>query len=135
MDLSNHGMVEAPQQVTFFEAAAKSAILLKAASHLPQNKSFTIVRDAMLKNAPLVVQDETGIDYSPLNQTFDTVLYGRFIKPYRVFSNYNRELAKAYLTRQDEKPLPFRVGYFKDGNYALIVATRKPGSTGLPLQN
>ena len=135
MDLSNHGMVEAPQQVTFFEAAAKSAILLKAASHLPQNKSFTIVRDAMLKNAPLVVQDETGIDYSPLNQTFDTVLYGRFIKPYRVFSNYNRELAKAYLTRQDEKPLPFRVGYFKDGNYALIVATRKPGFTGLPLQN
>jgi hypothetical protein len=84
-----------------------------------------MIRDEMLNNAPMVVQDETGLDYQPLNQQFNTVLYGSFVKAYKVFSTYKTELAKAYKLRDDEKKLPFRIGYFKDGNYALIVATRK----------
>jgi hypothetical protein len=125
MDLSNDGMKASPEQLAFFDESAKSPILLKAASHLPQHPGFTIVRDAMLKNTPMVVQDETGLDYAPLSTQFDTVLYGSFVKAYKVFATYNHQLAKAYKDRVDEKPLPFRIGYFKDGNYALIVATRK----------
>jgi hypothetical protein len=125
MDLSNDGMKDKPSQLAFFRESAKSPVLLKAASHLPQHKGFTMIRDEMLHNAPMVVQDETGLDYQPLNQQFNTVLYGSFVKAYKVFSKYNTELAKAYKLRDDEKKLPFRIGYFKDGNYALIVATRK----------
>lgn len=126
MDLSNAGLKKAPQNLRFFEESSKSPILLKAASHLPQHKSFTLIREAMLSNAPFIIQDETGLDYKPLSQVFDTVLYGNFVKPYKVFLTYNLELVKAYQKRQGDKPLPFRIGYFKDGNYALIVATRKP---------
>ncbi|BDW10583.1 hypothetical protein PSHI8_06650 [Polynucleobacter sp. SHI8] len=125
MDLSNDGMKDSPAHLAFFRESAKSPVLLKAASHLPQHKGFTMIRDEMLNNAPMVVQDETGLDYQPLNQQFNTVLYGSFVKAYKVFSTYNTELAKAYKLRDDEKKLPFRIGYFKDGNYALIVATRK----------
>ena len=125
MDLSNDGMKDSPSHLAFFRESAKSPVLLKAASHLPQHKGFTMIRDEMLDNAPMVVQDETGLDYQPLNQQFNTVLYGSFVKAYKVFSTYNTELAKAYKLRDDEKKLPFRIGYFKDGNYALIVATRK----------
>jgi hypothetical protein len=125
MDLSNDGMKDSPSHLAFFRESAKSPVLLKAASHLPQHKGFTMIRDEMLNNAPMVVQDETGLDYQPLNQQFNTVLYGSFVKAYKVFSTYNTELAKAYKLRDDEKKLPFRIGYFKDGNYALIVATRK----------
>ena len=126
MDLSNDGMEENPSHLVFFSDSAKSPLLLKAASHLPQHKGFTMIRDEMLKNATMVVQDETGLDYRPLNEQFNTVLYGSFVKAYKVFSTYNIELARAYKQRDDEKQLPFRIGYFKDGNYALIVATRKP---------
>jgi len=126
MDLSNEGFKKSPQNLTYFEDAAKSPILLKAASHLPQHKDFTLVRDALLNHAPYIVQDETGLDYKPLSSVFNTVLYGRFVKAYKVFSTYNLELAKAYKDRDDEKPLPFRMGYFKDGNYALITAAKKP---------
>jgi hypothetical protein len=125
MDLSNDGMKEHPQNLAFFRQSAKSPILLKAASHLPQHKGFTMIRDEMLMNAPMVIQDETGLDYQPLNEKYNTVLYGNFVKAYKVFSTYNTELAKAYKDRNDEKPLPFRIGYFKDGNYALIVGTKK----------
>jgi len=126
MDLSNDGMKDNPAQLKFFGESAKSPLLLKAASHLPQHQGFTMIRDEMLNNAPMIVQDETGIDYQPLNKQFNTVLYGSFVKAYKVFSTYNTDLAKAYKQRDDEKQLPFRIGYFKDGNYALIVATRKP---------
>jgi hypothetical protein len=125
MDLSNEGMKDNVSQLAFFRESAKSPVLLKAASHLPQHPAFTLIRDEMLQNAPMIVQDETGLDYQPLNQQFNTVLYGSFVKAYKVFSKYNTELAKAYKLRDDEKKLPFRIGYFKDGNYALIVATRK----------
>jgi len=125
MDLSNDGMKDHPQNLAFFRQSTKSPILLKAASHLPQHKGFTMIRDEMLMNAPMVVQDETGLDYHPLNEKYNTVLYGSFVKAYKVFSTYNTELAKAYKDRNDEKPLPFRIGYFKDGNYALIVGTKK----------
>jgi hypothetical protein len=125
LDLSDRGLKADLSHWAFFQESAQSPILLKAASHLPQNHSFTFIRDAMLNNAPFIVQDETGLDYLPLSKKFDTVLYGNFVRSYQFFSKYNQDLAKAYKDRNDERPLPFRVGYFKDGNYALIVATRK----------
>jgi len=125
MDLSNAGLNRSPHKLRFLEESSKSPILLKAASHLPQHKNFTLIRDAILNNSPFIIQDETGLDYKPLCKSFNTVLYGNFVKPYKVFSTYNVELVKAYQNRHDENPLPFRIGYFKDGNYALIVATRK----------
>ena len=125
MDLSNEGMNSNPQNLIFFKVASQSPVLLKAASHLPQHPGFTIIRNEILARSPMIVQDETGLDYYPLSQHFDTVLYGNFVKAYKVFSTYNVQLAKAYEERNDEKHLPFRIGYFKNGNYSLIVAKRK----------
>jgi len=125
MDLSNDGLKKTPQNLIFFDSSSKFPILLKAASHLPQHKNFTLISDLMLKNAPYIVQDETGLDYKPLKKLFDTSLYGDFEKPYKVFSNYNQDLVKAYQELIDKKPIPFRIGYFKNGSYALIVAVRK----------
>ena len=125
MDLSDKGFEESPQNYEFFKKSAQNPVVLKAASHLPQHPLFKKVTAAILENAPSIVQDETGIGYLALNEVYDTVLYGDFKRAYKVFANYNRDLAKAYEARNDEKPLPFRVGYFKGGTYALIVAKRK----------
>ena len=125
MDLSDKGLEESPQNYEFFKKSAQNPVVLKAASHLPQHPLFKKVTAAILENAPSIVQDETGIGYLALNEVYDTVLYGDFKRAYKVFANYNRDLAKAYEARNDEKPLPFRVGYFKGGTYALIVAKRK----------
>ena len=87
MDLSNEGMNSNPQNLIFFKVASQSPVLLKAASHLPQHPGFTIIRDEILSQSPMIVQDETGLDYHPLSQHFDTVLYGNFVKAYKVFYN------------------------------------------------
>jgi hypothetical protein len=125
MDLSDQGFKDAPGNAIFFTESSKNPMVFKAASHLPQHGQFTFVAKTVVENAPMIVQDETGIGYAKLDQFYDTILYGDFVKAYKVFSTYNRELAAAYKERSDEKPLPFKVGYFKGGTYAMIVAKRK----------
>lgn len=125
MDLSDQGFKDAPGNAIFFTESSKNPMVFKAASHLPQHGQFKFLAKTVVENAPMIVQDETGIGYEQLNQYYETTLYGDFVKAYKVFSTYNRELAAAYKDRSDEKPLPFKVGYFKGGTYAMIVAKRK----------
>ncbi|MEI7531126.1 MAG: hypothetical protein WCK52_04265 [Betaproteobacteria bacterium] len=125
LDLSDGGLKARPENYEFIKLMSVNPTLLKAASHLPQHPGFTMIKEAMLENAPYIVQDETGLNYKPLSAKFETKLYGAFVKSYKVFQTYNKELAQAYLERDDESPLPFRVGYYKDGAYAVIVAKRK----------
>ena len=101
--------------------------LLKAASHLPEDPEFRIVRNSILWNAPIVVQDETGIDYGALTGSFTVRLYGKFTKPNGSFSQMLQQpLAMAYRTSGPvAKPLPFRLGYEKNAGSAMQVAIRK----------
>jgi len=99
--------------------------VLKAASHLPQDPEFTVLRDSILRNAPTVVQDETGIEYDMLAQQFAVRLYGRFTRPNSLFSaGLQGSLASAYRAG-GAKPLPFLFGYEKDAGPAVQVAVRR----------
>jgi hypothetical protein len=112
---------------------AENPTLLKAASHLPEDPEFKIVRNAILWNAPIIVQDETGIDYSALTADFTVRLYGRFTRPNGSFDkNLAQSLANAYRTGGSAiKPLPFRMGYEKDAGAAMHVAVRKSNVASL----
>ena len=125
IDLSNKGFQSTPKNYTLIKQLASNPTLFKAASHLPQNKTFSMVADAVINNAPFIVQDETGIQYTKLDAGFSTQLYGKFEKSHRAFNAYQRDLAKAFDDRKDIRPLNFRMGYYKDGTYAVITATRK----------
>lgn len=125
IDLSDKSLNANPHHKQFVHRAAAHPVLLKAASHLPQNSSFSIVADSLSTQAPFVVQDETGIKFSQLRNHFSIRLYGKFERPHKSFGAYQRDLAKAFAESTDVRPLDFRVGYFKGGSYALIVAQRK----------
>lgn len=114
----------------WIDRMAENPTILKAASHLPEDPEFTIVRNAILWNAPLIVQDETGIDYAALAESFSVRLYGKFTKPNGSFHpKLAQSLATAYRTGGPAiKPLPFRLGYEKDAGSAMHVAIRKPAS-------
>jgi len=127
IDLSDKGLSQAPGHHTFVRQMAQHPSLLKAASHLPQNKTFSMVAQAMLDEGRFILQDETGLKYTRLNEHFETVLYGRFEKAHGAFPSYHRDLARAFTERKDIRPLNFKVGYYKDGNYVLIAARRRHG--------
>ena len=125
MNLSDAFLNTHPGERAWIERMAHHRTVLKAASHLPQSSRFSIVRDALLEHAPSIVQDETGIEYGALAKTFDVKLYGRFSKPHSLFKkDAQRALAEAYQTRQDVKPLTFRVSYQRQPEANLQVASR-----------
>lgn len=127
IDLSDHNLLKAEGQRRFIEQHAKFPTLLKAASHLPQNGGFTVVRNAIVNAAPLVVQDETGIDYSLLSKHFSVQLYGGFTRPHHLFNpGHQKALAEAYAKSRNTRPLPFIVGYNKQSGASLQIAARSP---------
>jgi hypothetical protein len=134
MDLSDGVIVKHPANKAFIERAAANRTLVKAASHLLQRPYFTILRGAILKSAPSVVQDETGIEYSALAGVFKTRLYGHFVKPHNLFqTSMQQSLALAYQNARDVKPLSFRLGYDKTAGSSVVVASR--GEPVAPTRN
>jgi hypothetical protein len=125
MDLSDSIIAKNPANRAFIERAVANRTLVKAASHLLQKHYFSILRTAILKSAPSVVQDETGVEYALFADSFKSRLYGKFEKPHNLFqTNQQKSLAQGYLESKDIKPLSFRLGYDKTAGSAVVVATR-----------
>ena len=74
--------------------------LLKAASYLMHGEGFSTVRNFLLANSSLIVQDDSGIPYHAFDQRrWDVRLFGVYDGPIGLFSsNYQADLAKAYQT-------------------------------------
>ena len=68
---------------------------------------------------------QAGIQYSKLDAEFNTRRYGKFENAHHSFNACQRDPVKAFDDRKDIRPLNFRMGYYKDGTYAVITATRK----------
>jgi len=126
LDLSDPWLKKNTSAMSWVTAMSKHRVVTKAASHLMQKPFFSMVKDAILKNAPTIWQDETGIDYAELREAFDVTLYGKFTKANKLFiEGIQRSLAKAYKEREDIRPLPFKVGYKKASGSCVQVAVRK----------
>ncbi len=133
VDLSDAALGRDPGPRKWIESVAVNPTLLKAASHHPQGREFSIFRDIVLAKAPLIVQDETGIDYALLDPAFDVRLYGKFTHPNSSFSQtLQKSLAAAYAKGAGVKPLPFSAGYEKDAGSAFQVAIREAGGGSRP---
>lgn len=126
-DLSNRGLAKRGGARAFIESLAQGPVLLKAASHLLQQPGFSVLRDTILGRSPLVVQDETGLEYDAMSARFHVKLYGVYTGAYGLFKEAtNPSLVKAYRERTGEVvPLGFRLGYEKEAGSAIQVATRK----------
>lgn len=126
LDLSDDYLKKHTEAKTWVGTMATHKVFTKAASHLMQKSFFSIVRDTLLASAPVIVQDETGLDYRDLTKRFDVTLYGRFERAHKLWTEgVQRELATAYKERKDIKPLKFKFGYEKNAGSCIQVAVRK----------
>lgn len=126
VDLSDGFLDKNEAARTWLARVGSHKVFTKAASHLMQKSFFSTFRDILLDNAPLIIQDETGLDYKDLSKQFDVALYGRFERAHKLWSEgVQRSLALAYRKRKDVKPLKFKFGYHKDVGSCVQVATRR----------
>ena len=126
IDLSDIVLNKQPASLAFIREHGRSTVLLKAASHLPQSAGFVHIRQAILDSSPLIIQDETGIEYNLLNRSHKVQLYGQFTKQHHLFSSTPQAtLAAAYRENRNILPLGFRIGYEKESGSSLQVAARE----------
>lgn len=130
MDLSDDGMRAQKSQRAWMNLMAGKPTLLKAASHLLQEPYFKILRNMLTSASPIVVQDETGLDYKNLSKIGAVRLYGNFTQPHGLFKSTTQPaLAAAYKAEKSPGKLPFAFSYLKKSeNRSIQIARRQPPS-------
>ena len=92
-----------------------------------QNSYFSTMKSVLLDNAKWITQDETGLDIVPYSENFDLKLFGKFLKPSKLWirSSSVQRLVKYYEDHPSNQQLPFKLGYEKAGGSILIIGERK----------
>ena len=88
--------------------------MLKASSYKLHQWGFDHLRQFMLNNCQLILQDDTGMPIKYLRQqNRDIEIFGNYIKPYgEEFQHYyQKELAKLYENKENKINLKFCYGY------------------------
>jgi hypothetical protein len=126
LDLSDQNLLVKEPMRGWLSHMTQHPMLIKAASHLLQDGNFIVLRDMIVKNAPMVVQDETGVDYSHLKKIGPVDLYGGFSLPFEQFSPHKQQsLAQAYRQATAVKPMPFAFSYNKEHERRSVQVVRR----------
>jgi len=127
LDLSDASLSKSEPIRKWLAREAHHPVLIKAASHLLQETYFSILRDILVANATMVVQDETGLNYTNLAEIGPVDLYGGFLYPHELFDRKKQEsLGQAYRESQNVKPLPFAFSYNKTNERRSVQVVRRP---------
>ncbi len=99
---------------------------IKSASYLMHRDTFSIIRNVILNQSEVVIQDDSGI---PLrffdSKNWNLSFYGSYIEPISLFkSRYQPNLRKIYAEGK-VKPLPFGYGYQYQPSQSNLMVARK----------
>ncbi len=126
-DLSNNGFSRSGL-AEFAKKMGKGDSLVKSASYLMHNASFSKVRQFLIDNSAKIVQDDSGIPvrYLVKSNNFNIKPFGRYRGPIPIFKhNYQRDLAKLYKTG-NPPAVKFGIGYrWRTYETNFLLANRK----------
>ena len=123
-DLSNGGL-KASGFRAFCDALGPADILVKSASYLLHNGSFSIAREYLLKRGVVLVEDASGIPLRKIPRTeWDLHPFGRYAGPISLFAGrYQKDMAQLF---RKAKPHKFGIGYrFRRGETHVLLAIKK----------
>lgn len=109
--------------------------LLKAASFLMHGDGFAGVRNFLLQNSRVIIQDDSGIPLRDFPKGWSVACYGRYIPHKEEFAKYyQQDLAALYAQNPPPEPINFAFGYhWQKSDGLLMLATRGP-QRALPVQ-
>jgi hypothetical protein len=127
MDLSDKALKAHPHWVAFYQALGEVSGLIKAGSYLMHSRNFSMIRNIMLQQAQILVQDDSGLPSSYLNtNAWMLQPFGVYTAPLPRFKDKAQPSLRELYAKGAE-PLPFPWGY---GNTAkqtnLLLVRRKP---------
>lgn len=126
-DLSNSSTRAGGPFLTFVAKQGYPPALVKSASYLMHEDSFSTIRNYVTHSTSGLVQDPSGVPYRQLlNAGLALSLYGNYHGTIGIFSQQQPELTAAYQNGPHPvQPLDFGFGYlYSASNTSLIVARR-----------
>jgi hypothetical protein len=118
-DLSNGGSNGAFLKWTASRGPGMS--LVKAASYLMHQGNFSKVRNFLLSNSRVIVQDDSGIPLSEFGSKWAVRFFGNYSAPIEIFKeHYHSDLARAYEV-SNPPDLGFAFGYHWQRERGMIM--------------
>lgn len=127
-DLSNGGTKLGGPFLTFVAKQGTPPAMVKSASYLMHQESFSNIRNYLTSSTPGIVQDPSGVPYRNLvNAGLSVDLYGNYQGTLGIFSQQQPDLMAAYSNGQHKvKAVNFGFGYlFNRATTCIMVARRR----------
>ncbi len=128
-DISDGKLAGNPALLTFAKKLGSVATFVKSASYLMHKSYFSKIRNVVLNQSQLLLQDDSGIAYDFFDDNrWQITHYGHYTKPIPLFAaHYQHDLFTAYRdSLHHPKSLPFGTGYNHRANESnLMLAMRK----------
>jgi hypothetical protein len=115
----------------FCETLAPGGSFVKSASYLLHSGGFTKVREFLLANSAVMIQDDSGIPLRYYDtKKWDLQPYGRYLGPIGVFpGRYQPQYAALF---RKSRPIDFGIGYrWHPYESNLLLAVKTPGESAL----
>jgi hypothetical protein len=115
-DISDQGLEGEKDWLDWVKKTANNqpiVSLTKSASYLMHLSSFSVVRDFILENSVLHIQDDSGIRLGDMEtDNVGVKLYGKYTRTIKLFAGrVQRDMRSRYADRDKVKSLPFAIGY------------------------
>jgi hypothetical protein len=126
-DLRDAFFSEESELFKFVTSFEKCAVFCKSSSYLLHEPNFSTIRNLILQQSSVLIQDPSSVPYRLLEQTgWDLNLHGCYRRTLPIFDKYEQpDLVRAYQNAATSAPLGFGIGYLTDPrSAALIVAAR-----------
>jgi hypothetical protein len=125
------GFGQDPRFRQFLRRLGPSDTLIKSASFLPHWRMCDAIRDFILQNSDLILQDDTGVTFRQLQAlNWDVELFGKYSHPDRPFQReYQPDLAKAFHVKTNVRQLGFALGYGAGRRPSSLMLARRTAAT------
>lgn len=129
VDLSDVSLKKKNNFAAFLNQLGSVTTYLKSASYLMHKSYFSIIRNHILNQSELLLQDDSGIPFHFFEkEKWSISLFGIYKKPISLFKNWEQEdMRNAYQDSINKaKSLPFGIGYsWHSGQSNLLLARKK----------
>ena len=123
--VNRDGIQKHPEFIQFLRNLNVDITYLKAASYLLHRPYFSTIRDFILEESDMILQDDSGVPIRYLNnENWDATYFGSYNTPIPLFAErYQKELYDIYNEPGSEiNPLDFGIGYkFRLGTSNLML--------------
>lgn len=124
-NIADGGIQGNPALRKFLNDRNQVTTMLKAASYLLHNASFSTIRTTILDRSALILSDPSGMPFRYLNNgKWELTGYGRYIRPIPLFRARYEADRYRYFARTKTEALPFAYGYHPT-YYSIVLARPK----------